>query len=100
MNIHIQSVQFSADSKLTSFIEKKMSKLQHFYDKIINVEVFLSLDNKGSQVKDKVTKVKVNVPGNQLIVTESSKVFEEGIDLAIDNLVRQLLRYKEKSREA
>ncbi|HPV56835.1 MAG TPA: HPF/RaiA family ribosome-associated protein, partial [Tenuifilaceae bacterium] len=45
MNIKIQSIKFDADKKLTDFIEKKVSKLERYFDNIVDAEVFLRLQN-------------------------------------------------------
>ncbi|MEZ4886604.1 MAG: ribosome-associated translation inhibitor RaiA [Chitinophagales bacterium] len=98
MRIHIQAIQFTASEQLIEFIEKKTAKLEHFYDQIIDVEVYLTLDNKSSQIKDKVVRIKVNLPRMQLVASERSKLFETAADLSIESVTRQLKRYKEKLR--
>ncbi len=98
MRIHIQAIQFTASEQLVSFIEKKTKKLEHFYDRITDVEVYLTLDSKSSQIKDKIVRIKVNLPGRQIVATEDSKTFETATDLALDSITRQLKRYKEKLR--
>lgn len=95
MRVNTESVQFKADKKLLVFVEKKLGKLDLYYDRIIDAQVFLRLENSG-QVKDKIVEVRLKVPGETLIVKEVHKSFEESIDLAIDALKRQLIRYKEK----
>lgn len=98
MEIKIQSVHFDADVKLLEFIEKKISKLQTFYDHILAVDVILKLENYG-QDQDKVTEIILTVPGNKLLAKENCKSFEEGTDLCVDVLKRQLVKYKEKHRD-
>ena len=98
MKIHTESVQFKADQKLHEFIEKKMEKLNTYFDRIINAEVKLRLENSG-QVKDKVAEIELHVPGQNLFAKETNKSFEQAIDGAVDNLRRQLSRHKEKQRE-
>ncbi|MGB1241105.1 MAG: ribosome hibernation-promoting factor, HPF/YfiA family [Chitinophagales bacterium] len=98
MRIHIQAIQFTASDQLIEFIEKKTAKLEHFYDRIIDVEVYLTLDNKSSHIKDKVVRIKLNLPQVQLVASESNKTFEPAVDSAIDSITRQLKRYKEKLR--
>jgi putative sigma-54 modulation protein len=98
MKVKIQSVHFDADQKLIDFIESKVEKLTTYFDRIIDCNVTLSLDNKKTQIKDKVAVVKVQIPGNILIGKDSSKLFEESVDLAIDSIRRQLKRHKEKMR--
>ena len=99
MKVQIQAKQFSAGQHLIDFIEKKLAKLEQFFDRIIDTEVFLSLEGGGATVKEKVVKIKVNLPGNQMIATERSKLFEEAIDLSVSSLSRQLKRHKEKLRQ-
>lgn len=98
MKVQTQAVHFTADEKLLAFIDKKLSKLDQFYDKIINAEVFLKLENSG-QVKDKIAEVKLNIPGTSLITKESQKTFEASIDFAVDSLKRQLIKHKGKSTD-
>lgn len=95
MEIRKQAVNFDADSKLMDFIDKKLSKLETFYDRIVSADVFLKLEPSG-QVQDKIAEIKVNVPGSTLIAKETSKSFEESVDLGASSLRRQLLKYKEK----
>ncbi|HUH75226.1 MAG TPA: ribosome-associated translation inhibitor RaiA [Chitinophagales bacterium] len=97
MKVQIQTVHFTADQKLLSFIEKKINKLPLLYDKIIDSSVVLSMENLNTQVKDKVVVIKTNIPGNTLVAKEKAKAFEESVDLAIDSLRRQLEKIKNKN---
>jgi len=96
MKIQIQSLHFDADQKLIEFIGKKMNKLDQFYDRIIDSDVILSLENLNTQVKDKVVVIRTKIPGNTLVAKERAKAFEESVDLAIESLRRQLERSKSK----
>lgn len=98
MTVRTESVQFKADEKLLAYVEKKLSKLDSFFDRIIDANVKLKLENSG-QVRDKVAEVKIQVPGSTLFVSETNKTFEASIDSAADNLKRQLKKYKEKMRQ-
>lgn len=99
MDIRIQSIHFDADQKLEEFANRKVSKLETFYNRIVNAEVFLKLENDGSSIKDKIAEVRLNVPGSTLFATEKSKTFEESIDLATESLRRQVRRYKDKIKK-
>lgn len=98
MRIHIEAVRFSADQKLTDLIQKKLSKLEQFYDHIIDLHVSLKLENSG-QIKDKIIEARLNVPGDSLICKASDKRYESALDIVSDNLKRQLIKYKERSRQ-
>jgi len=96
MNVNIQSLHFAADSKLVAFIEKKVAKLSQFHERITKVDVFLKLDNVAHTIKDKVAEIKVHVPKHDLFVKHSSKSFEESFDIALDSVINQIKRKKEK----
>jgi putative sigma-54 modulation protein len=98
MKVHTESIQFKADVKLLDFIEKKLSKLDLFFDRIIDADVKLKLENSG-QVRDKIAEIRLHVPGQSLFVKETDKTFEISVDNAVEDLRRQLIRYKEKMRE-
>ncbi|MFD1315519.1 ribosome hibernation-promoting factor, HPF/YfiA family [Namhaeicola litoreus] len=97
MKVFVQSVNFNIDQTLVDFIEKKVSNLEKFNEKIIDAEVFLKVQNT-SDKENKISEVKINIPGNDVVVKKESKTFEEGISLAVESLRRQLLKRKEKQR--
>ena len=61
---------------------RKANKLDQFYDHIINGEVYLKLENVEDEA-NKITEIKLMIPGNQLFAKEQCKTFEEATDLAI-----------------
>ena len=79
MNVNIQTVHFEADSKLVTYVEKKVSKLLQFHDRITKVDVYLKLDNVVHNIKDKIAEIKVHVPKHTFFVKHESKLFEESI---------------------
>lgn len=96
MNVNIQTVRFNADSKLTDYVNRKLDKLNTFHDRIIKVDVFLKLDNVVHTIKDKIAEIRVQVPRQEFFVKASSKSFEESFDAALESLVSQIKRKKEK----
>ena len=96
MNVNIQTVHFDADTKLVSYVEKKVSKLAQFHDRITKVDVYLKLDNVVHNIKDKVAEIKVHIPRYEFFVKQSSKSFEESFDTALDSVITQIKRKKDK----
>jgi putative sigma-54 modulation protein len=96
MNVNIQTVRFDADTKLVSYINRKMKKLDTFHDRIIKVDVFLKLDNVVHKIKDKITEIRIHVPRQQLFVKATSKSFEQSFDDAFVSIVNQIKRKKQK----
>lgn len=97
MKVNTQSVNFTADKKLIDFIQKRMDKLELFYDKVIQADVYLKVENT-SDKENKIFEARVEVPGDTLIVKKQCKSFEEGADTAAASLERQLKKRKEKLR--
>jgi putative sigma-54 modulation protein len=96
MNANIQTVHFDADNKLVDYINKKLMRLDTFQDRIVNIDVFLKLDNVVHTIRDKIAEIKVNVPKQEFFVKCSSKSFEESFDKAMDSLINMIKRKKEK----
>lgn len=96
MNVNIQAVHFDADSKLIEYVKRKLEKLSNFNDRIIQVHVFLKLDNVVHAIKDKVAEIRVHIPRHNFFVKSTSKSFEESFDDALDSMVTQIKKNKEK----
>jgi putative sigma-54 modulation protein len=94
MKLQVHSIHFDADIKLIDFIQRKLDKLETFYDRLVDGEVFLRLNNEGKE--NKTVEIKVRVPGNQLFAIEKARSFEAATDLAADALRIQLTKFKNK----
>lgn len=96
MEIRTQSIKFDADQKLLDFVEKKLSRMEKFYDAITRVDVALSLlpDRENKNVK-----VQVSMPGNTLVVERNAKTFEDAVVDCADILKEKLVKVKEKRAE-
>ncbi len=98
MKVQTQTLHFKADNSLLSFVERKMKKLERFFGEIIDANVVLKLGNNAGKVRDKVTEVKMNLPGCVLYVKQTSNTFEGSVDGAIFALSSQLAKRKSRSR--
>jgi putative sigma-54 modulation protein len=97
MNIQIHSVRFDADKKLIDFVHQKLEKLTQFDEEIVNAEVYLRLD-KDQEHENKITEIKLELPGGPLFAKKQTKSFEEATDEAIDALKKQITKHKQKKR--
>jgi len=94
MKLQMHSIHFDADQKLLDFIQRKVDKLETFYDRMVDGEVFLKINNSG--IENKTVEIKINVPGQQLFAKEQASSFEEATDQATEALRRQIRKYKVK----
>lgn len=96
MNVNIQTVHFDADGKLLEFIQRRIEKIKQFHDRVTHIDVFLKLDNIVHQIKDKVVEIRVSIPRHEFFVKQTSKSFEESFDNALDSMINQIKRKKER----
>jgi putative sigma-54 modulation protein len=92
MKAKIQSIHFTADKKLTDFLQKKVDKLETFFDRITGAEVYLRLNNEG--VENKTVEIKIGVPRKKLFAKEQATSFEEAANKAAESLQSQLKKLK------
>ncbi|MCK5781208.1 MAG: ribosome-associated translation inhibitor RaiA [Flavobacteriales bacterium] len=95
MKVKVQAVDFKVDQKLIDFVQKKMDKLDQFYDKIVDGGVSLKLGHKNEH-SNKIAEVSVKVPGDVLVVKKQTKSFEESVDGCVESLKRMLRKKNEK----
>lgn len=97
MQVQVHSIHFDADQKLINFINEKLDKLTTFHDQIIAAEVFLRLD-KSDNNENKITEIKLMVPGKDLFAKRQCKSFEEATDESVEALRRQIRKQRDKAR--
>jgi len=97
MKVNTQSVNFNADSELLNFVQKRMDKLDLFYDRVVSAEVFLKKVNTSAK-ENKTAEVKLHVPGDVFIVKKQCRSFEEAIDASCGSLERKLVKKKRRSK--
>ena len=95
MKITVHSIGLTPHEPLQEFLEKKLNKLDTFYDKIQACEVFLKVENSNSK-ENKTAEIILNIPGDDIVVKKIAASFEESIDLCVDVAKKLLIKKKEK----
>lgn len=94
MKLQMHSIHFNADQKLLNFIQRKVDKLEKFYDRMVDGEVYLKINKNGHE--NKIVEIKINTPGKQLFAKEEASSFEKATDSATEALRRQVRKLKLK----
>lgn len=97
MEIRIQPVRFDASDALEQFIQKKVSKLEKYYDGILAAEVTLKVV-KPETADNKDVQIRLLVAGQDLFASKVSDTFEESVDSCVEALEKQISKFKEKTR--
>jgi len=99
MDIKVHAVHFTPDQKLVDFANKKIAKLDTFFEGIISAELTLKVV-KPETADNKLAEIKLSIPAKDyLFAKKEADTFEEAIDLSIDAIRRQLTKFKEKLKE-
>ncbi|MFM9826677.1 ribosome hibernation-promoting factor, HPF/YfiA family [Flavobacterium sp.] len=98
MKVNVQAVNFTVDRKLVDFVQERLDRLEKYYDKIVSSEVFLKVE-KTSDKENKSVEIKIIVPGDDFLVKNQCKTFEEAVALSAESLERLLVKRKEKIRD-
>lgn len=94
MDVIIQSLGFKAGAALESYIQDKVEKLTpNEYIVRANVTLYLGPDR---VAPNDYCEIRLEVPGNDLFVKESSMKFEQAVDSAVNKLQSMLRKSKEK----
>ena len=94
MNIRFTARHFDASTNLKTYSEDAVTKLQQFYDRIVSCSIVLEphADNDNPQQAEII----IQIPNKTLTATEIAPKYEQAVLAAVENLSRQLKRYKEK----
>ena len=91
MILNFQSLNFKLDKKLKKFSNKKISKLELFYKKIIDIKVLFKIENSTNSV-NKFVEFIVRIPGNNIVVKSTAISFKESISNNVKSVERILKR--------
>ncbi len=96
MDTRLTARHFNASSQLKAFALERVSKLERFYDGITDARIILSEHNAAERKKS--AEITLNVRRQSLTAQNKAASFEEAIDVCVNRLRRQILKYKSKRR--
>ena len=94
--INVKSLKFDADQKLLDYVEKKVGKVEKFFDNLGDIDVTLSLS---PEPENKVVRLQTRFPGEDLVIERNAKTFEEAVTEAADAMKEKIVRAKERRFE-
>ena len=95
MRINIIGRHIDVTEAIHDYVEKKISRLSKYYNRISEIEVIL--DEEGLNKKVEIL-IKAD-HAQRFVVSESGEDLYACVDVGLDKIERQLTRLKEKSRK-
>jgi putative sigma-54 modulation protein len=95
MKIQTEAFHVPIDAQLLSSIEQKVSKLELFFNRIVETHIRFKFENIG-QKRERIAEISIHLPNGIIFIREHSKTFEAAFDKALVGLKLMLLRYRAK----
>jgi putative sigma-54 modulation protein len=95
VKIDIQSPRFSPTEQLINLVNQEVYKLSFLSLDIIGSEVSLLFDSTRLRA-NRVCRIKLIVPGNDLLAVAQSSTFEESLKKCAEALEKEIGTYKEE----
>jgi len=94
MNLTVSGHHVAVTAAIRSYVENKLSRITRHFDHVIDVNVILSVEDKLRQKAE----VSCHVRGKEIHVESEDADLYAAIDLLVDKLDRQIIKYKDKVR--
>lgn len=95
MKIDIQSPGLAPNQELENFVHEEVEKFFLLHKEIISSKVCLSLDSSSAK-ENKNCRMRLLIPGNDLLATAKCRTFEEAITKSVEALEKQIAKRKTK----
>ena len=91
MQINVSGHHVEVTDSLRSYVNTKLDRLERHFDKIIHMNVILSVEKQRQKAESTI-----RISGGEVYADAESEDLYAAIDMLADKLDRQLLKQKEK----
>lgn len=99
MNLTISGHHLEVTPAIRNHVESKLNRMKRNFDNVIDISVLLAVDNNSDKDKRQRAEIKMNISGKTLHAESVAQDLYAAIDILMDKLDRQLVKYKTKSKE-
>lgn len=96
METQFTARHFDASPTLQRYADRRLTKLERYYDGIVDAHVILDRD--GAPSAEKTAEITLGVYRRRLAANDAAPTYEKAIDNCVERLRRQLLKYKSRLR--
>ena len=91
MNLSVSGHQLEVTPAIRDYVTGKLARIKRHFDHVIDVHVIISTSKIGQKAE-----VTLHVRGKDIFCASEERDLYAAIDLLVDKLDRQVLRYKDK----
>lgn len=96
MNLKISGHHLDITPPLREYVETKLERIVRHFDQVIGVSVLLAVDNQTEKDRRQRAEINLHMKGKDVFVEARHEDLYAAIDMLVDKLDRQVIRYKDK----
>jgi putative sigma-54 modulation protein len=96
MNLTISGHHLELTPAIHAYVQNKLERIKRHFDHVIDIAVILTVDRIAEKEKRQKAEINLRVRGKDLHVESIAQDLYAAIDLLIDKLDRQVIKYKTK----
>ncbi|MBH1980966.1 MAG: ribosome-associated translation inhibitor RaiA [Burkholderiales bacterium] len=96
MNLTISGHHLEVTPAIREYVQTKLERVKRHFDQVIDIAVILTVDNLKEKEKRQKAEVNLRLSGKTVYVESLAHDLYAAIDILIDKLDRQVMKYKTK----
>ncbi|MFL6671759.1 MAG: ribosome hibernation-promoting factor, HPF/YfiA family [Massilia sp.] len=94
MNLTISGHHLEVTPAIREYVQNKLERITRHFDQVIDSHVILAIDNLTEKEKRQKAEINLQVSGKMMHVESAAQDLYAAIDMLMDRLDRQVLKYK------
>lgn len=99
MNLTISGHHLELTPAIRDYVQGKLERIKRHFDHVIDIAVILTVDKLPEKEKRQKAEITLRVPGKDIHVESIAQDLYAAIDILIDKLDRQVIKYKSKVQD-
>jgi putative sigma-54 modulation protein len=99
MNLTISGHHLDVTPAIREYVQNKLERITRHFDQVIDSHVILCIDNLTEKEKRQKAEINLRVAGKILHITSAAHDLYAAIDMLMDRLDRQVVKYKQMLKE-
>lgn len=99
MNLTISGHHLELTPAIRAYVQNKLERIKRHFDHVIDIAVILTVDRITEKEKRQKAEVNIRLRGKDLHVESIAQDLYAAIDLLVDKLDRQVIKYKTRLQD-
>jgi putative sigma-54 modulation protein len=99
MNLTISGHHLEVTPAIREYVQNKLERVLRHFDQVIDIAVILTVDNLTEKEKRQKAEINLRLAGKTVYVESCSQDLYAAVDLLVDKLDRQVMKYKSKTQD-